>query len=169
MSGQKNWWQEEPPGKTPPIWHRNKTWKHGHRKSATATKNVLTPKIFYYSLHQPLTQVLPFSGSQLSHRRNERPELDQLRLVTFLSYVRPPSISWWNPWTLLPGKHTLTNFDDFKEFINLDLELHEILSEDKKMVWRGEKKRRNEWYFCQPPPRLCQAPNNHFNKRVWPS
>lgn len=56
-------------------------------------KMSLTPKIFYYSLHQPLTQVLPFSGSQLSHWRNERPELNQLRLVTFLSYIRPPSIS----------------------------------------------------------------------------
>lgn len=56
-------------------------------------KMSLTPKIFYYSLHQPLTQVLPFSRSQLSHWRNESPELDQLRLVTFLSYIRPPSIT----------------------------------------------------------------------------
>lgn len=45
---------------------------------------------------------------------------------------------------MLPEKHTFTNFYDFKEFIDLDLELQEILCEDKKMVWRGEKKRRNE-------------------------
>lgn len=44
---------------------------------------------------------------------------------------------------MLPEKHTFTNFYDFK-FIDLDLELQEILCEDKKMVWRGEKKRRNE-------------------------
>ena len=46
---------------------------------------------------------------------------------------------------MLPGKHTFTNFYDFKEFTDLDLELHEILSADKKMVWRGEKKRREKW------------------------
>lgn len=104
--GRKNCWQEEPPRKNLPIWHRYKPWKHGHQKSATTGKNV--SKLLCYSLHQPLTQVPPFSGTQLSHQWNERPELDQL--ITFLSYSRPPLISWRNLWTLLPEKIHIHKF-----------------------------------------------------------